>query len=54
MLLDNEEKRTAVLQFINVQLFTFAILSLEAMAVEVFAVFFFQMDSPLFKPISFV
>ena len=54
MLLDNEEKRTTVLQFINVQLFTFASLSFEAMAVELFAVFFFQMDSPLCKPISFV
>jgi len=54
MLLDNKQERTTVLQFINVQLFTFASLSFESMAVEVFAVLFCQMNSPLCKPSSFV
>ena len=54
MLLDDEKKWPTVLQFINVQVFAFAGLSFESVVVVVFAVFSFQMNSPLRKPISFV
>lgn len=54
MLSDDEKKRTTVLQFVNVQLFAFVGLSFESMIVEVLAVFFLQVDSPLLKPIAFV
>jgi len=47
MLLDDEKKWPTVLQFINVQVFACEGLSFESVAVEVFAVFSFLMNTPL-------
>jgi len=54
MLLDDEKKWPTVLLLINVQVFAVAGPSFDSVAVVVFAVFFFFMDTPLFNPISLV